>query len=193
MRTALRLNTAATTEPVSLAEAKRYCRIDGADEDIDISRRISAAREYCELTQGRTYVSTVWDFVLDDFPNCNVIELPRTPIASVTSITYRDSDEVTQTVSTDVYRVLLGDAFSPGRIVLKDGQVWPTADDEGEAVTVTFTSGTVIGSVPETVRQQILLLVSFWNERPELMGSAPKGFEMANDALHWANAVPRLA
>lgn len=195
MRTALRLNTAAGTEPVTLAEARLQCRIDGTDEDSLLGRLVSAAREYCEKTQGRRYVTQTWDYTLDDFPHgCGWLDLPLGPAAAVSSITYRDTNGDTQTVSTSVYRLLRGDENAPGRVALRNGQAWPgTVSAEGEAVTVTFAVGEAASAVSETVRHQILLLVDYWYSRPEMEGTEPRGFRAAFDALHWINTAPRLA
>lgn len=195
MRTALRLNTAAGTEPVTLQEARLQCRIDGTDEDALLGRLISAARDYCEKTQGRRYVTQTYDYILDDFPyGCDGIVLPLTPAASVTSITYRDTAGDTQTLDSASYRLLRGDVNAPGRVVLKDGYSWPgTVSDEGEAVTVTFTVGEAAAAVSDSVRHQILLLVDYWYSRPETEGTEPRGFQAAFDALHWINSAPRLA
>lgn len=194
MRYTLTVATQPTVEPVSLSEAKLQCRIDGDDEDSLIERLISTAREYVAETTGRTFTTTVYTMTFSKFPYpTGRIDLPRSPVASVGSITYRDPDSATQTLSTSLYKVSAGDVYTPGYIVPKDGEIWPDTDDDPDSVTVTFTAGTAVASVPETVRHQILMLVAYWYARPETEGDMPKGFEKAFSMLGNLNTVPYLA
>ena len=51
-------------EPVSLAEAKAFARIDGTDEDALVGALIAAARLHVESLTGRALVSQTWRLVL---------------------------------------------------------------------------------------------------------------------------------
>ena len=115
MRHALRLKTSPAKEPVSLAEAKLHLKIEATDtgEDSLIKRLIVVARRRAEVSTGRALVTQTWTLALDGFPG-GVIEVPRPPLSSVTSITYIDPEGATQTVAADRYRV---DAQrEPGRL-----------------------------------------------------------------------------
>lgn len=83
-------------EPVSLAEAKLYLRVDGADEDSLISRMIAAARLSAEQYMRTSLVTQSWKLIYDDYaPSC--FELPYGPVQSVSSIVLvaRDSSQTT--------------------------------------------------------------------------------------------------
>ena len=48
----IKVITAPTSEPITLAEAKAQCRVDGTDEDTLITSLIGAARQYTTRTPG---------------------------------------------------------------------------------------------------------------------------------------------
>jgi uncharacterized phiE125 gp8 family phage protein len=93
--------TAPTVEPVSLTQAKLWCRIDGTTDDSLIAGLISAARDYCQQYEGRAYTEQTITAYTDNFKS--IISLPMPPVISVTSVKYRDEDDVWQTLSTDYY------------------------------------------------------------------------------------------
>jgi uncharacterized phiE125 gp8 family phage protein len=53
-------------EPVSLAEAKAFCRIDGTDEDALVSALITAARLHVESITGRALLTQTWRLILQN-------------------------------------------------------------------------------------------------------------------------------
>ncbi len=65
-------------EPVSLAEAKAFCRIDAADEDALVGALVAAARLHVESLTGRALVTQSWRLVLN-CPVGRVIPLPVVP------------------------------------------------------------------------------------------------------------------
>lgn len=124
-------------EPVSLTEAKLHLRVDHTADDTLIGSLIRAARQYCENFQNRTYIATTYNLKLSHFSD--VIELPRSPVMSVNSITYVDSGGTTQTVSSSVYEL---DTYQePNAIVLKYGQIWPNTRGARNDITVNYTAG----------------------------------------------------
>src|SRR4051812_6207132 len=64
-------------EPVTLAEAKAFCRIDASDEDALVSALIAAARLHVESMTGRALVEQTWRFSVSCAPR--LIELPVIP------------------------------------------------------------------------------------------------------------------
>lgn len=157
----LKQTTAPATEPVTLGEAKAHLRVDGDDDNAYISGLISAARQMAEAYTQRQLITATYTMKLHDFPvGENPICLPRTPLGSVTSITYIDADDVTTTLSTDVYEVLDNDTTA--YIALEPGQIWPSARfEQYEAVTITFTAGygAATSDVPATVRSAMYLII----------------------------------
>ncbi len=154
---------------------------------------IKAAREYAERVCNRRFINSTWDLKLDYFP-CE-IRLPYPPLSSVTSISYVDTNGDTQTVSSSVYSV---DASSePGVITLAYGQDWPSARDQRNAVTVRYVAGygASSSSVPESVRQAIMLIAAHWFEQREevISGTIISKVPMAAESLLWVNRILEAA
>lgn len=185
---ALKLVTAPTEEPVTLADAKAHLRLDGTDEDSLVTSLITAARQWCEGYQNRAYVTQTWDLVLDAWPRDSEpdrVRIPLPPLQSVASVKYMDADGVQATMPASDY--LVDVASQPGRLVLAYGKSWPTVTLQPAAgIEIRFTAGYgAATAVPETVKQAIKLLVGNWYENREavLTGTISKEIEFAVTAL----------
>lgn len=155
------LVTAPTAEPVTATEAKDALRIDTSTEDTEITRLITMARQEVEDKLRMQIVTATWDLFLDCFPTKG-FDIEKPPVQSVTSITYQDSADATQTLATTVYDTDL--VSRPGRVRLAFGQSWPTTYDKPNAVTCRFTTGYGLptdspATIPETVKQLVILIV----------------------------------
>lgn len=150
----LSVATAATIEPVTLAEAKLHLRVDhSVDDDYIEDELIIAARQYVELHCRRTLMKTTYRLTLDRFPSDSrggVIRLPNPPLLSVSSITYIDNAGDSQTVTSTDYRV---DVYKePGEIEPAYGKTWPSTRTLTGAVTVNYVAGYSDSSTPATAR-----------------------------------------
>lgn len=162
-------SSAPAAEPVTLAEAKLHLKVDAADDNDLITAMIAAARIMAEAYTQRQLITATYTLKMDDFPGgYGIIQLPRTPIGTVTSITYIDTAGDSQTLAATVYEAITSDVSA--YIVLKPGQVWPGVQSEKfNAVTVTFTAGYGAAStaVPDAVRVGMLLLIADMYEHRE--------------------------
>ncbi len=163
--------TAPVKEPVSVAEAKLQCRVDGDTEDTLFAIYIAAARAYYERRTSRTIHQTTYEYTLDAFPDEGYIVLPRaTPLISVTSVKYKDSDGSETTMSTSDY--IVDTDSTPGRVVLAYGESWPSFTEyPANAVRIRYVAGIETKS-PETeadslVKIPILMLVAAMYENRE--------------------------
>lgn len=149
----------AENDPViTLAEAKLHLRVSHSAEDTLITALVAAATLNAQTETGRQLVTATLRMSMDAFPRGRVIELPRPPLLTVTSVTYLDDTGATQTLDDSLYTVDIDS--TPGRLVLADGQVWPSTDNEPNAVQVTYTAGYGAASaVPATVKAWMLLQV----------------------------------
>lgn len=155
-------------EPVSLAEAKAQCHIDGTDFDTELNIYIKSARIFVEEYTGSKLESQTVVLRCSSFGD--LCDLPVAPVSSVTSITYLDTAGAEQTLSTDVYEaVLIG--LEP-HIRLKINQSWPSVRCASDAVRVTAVAG--YSTVPEPIRHAMMLLISAWNDSRSV-GPAPEG------------------
>jgi uncharacterized phiE125 gp8 family phage protein len=176
--------TAATLLPVSVPDAMTFARVDEASEASVVELALRAAVEKAEGILGRRLLTTVLDGYLPEFPASGVIDLPETPVQSVTHVKYYDGDNALQTLAlTTGYLVMSG--TREGLVYLPDGAAWPSTYDRPDAVVIEWTAGwTVATSVPARIRQWILQAVATMYEHREhtitgtIVGSLPHDFAM---------------
>jgi uncharacterized phiE125 gp8 family phage protein len=79
-------------EPVTLSEAKRHANVVASDDDTLITALIQAAREQVESDCSRALITQTWRLKLHEW-FADWLDVPRSPLQSVTSVTYIDGDE----------------------------------------------------------------------------------------------------
>lgn len=95
------VKTDVATEPVSLAEAKLFCKVTGTGDDTLFAMLIAQAREnleqYCGVSLAEKTLIAEWD----KLPDNGVFALPYGPVKSITSVTlkYEDSTEADTTLT----------------------------------------------------------------------------------------------
>lgn len=155
----LKLKTPPGSEPITVAEAKLHCKVDGTDEDSWFSSFfIPQAREQAEQRTGRALVTQEWEYSLDRFP-ADSLTLPLPPLVSVASITYLDGAGVRQTLSFGDYQVITDEL--QGRVIPGYGKCWPACREWPGSVLVTFTAGYGNASaVPSGIKSWMLLAIA---------------------------------
>lgn len=133
---------------------------------------IKAARMYCETVVGKSLMTQTLTLKRDAFPcGGEAIRLPRSPVQSVTSVSYVDTAGTTQTLSGALYQSDV--ASLPPRIAMLNQQPWPLADMRLSAVTVIYVAGYASAAlVPETIKQAMHLLIAHWFNNREAAGDA---------------------
>ena len=165
----LSVTTAPSTTPITLAEAKAFLRIDTSDDAALINTLIGAARDFAEEYTGRTLINTTYKLSLDGFVEDDIpikeglyqapymnfykryIPLARPPLVSVTHIKTFTDDDTESTFASSKYYV--DTQRNPGRVVLRDGETWPTSLRVANAVEITYVGG--YGSATSDVPQSI--------------------------------------
>lgn len=187
----LKLITPPATEPVTLAEAKLHLRVDITDDDALITDIITAAREYVETTTRRQFVTATWEYRMDGFPSSGGdIELPRPPLASVSTVKYNDSDGNQQTLSTAEYDVNI-DAVV-GHVTPAYGKTWPEHRVETDSIQVQYVAGYGAASaVPSSIKSAIFLMIGHLYEHREavVVGTTATTIPLALQSLIVSNAV----
>ena len=154
-------STAPAIEPVSVDEAKVFCRIDTTEDDALIASLITAARQASEHYTGRSYITQTLTYVLDT--NSRFIPLPMPPFGAVSTVKYLASGTwTTKTVSTDYRSDKRGEA---GVVTLLTN---PSIDDRGLAtVEIVYTAGygAAAASVPAALKEAIKHRVAAMYER----------------------------
>lgn len=141
--------TPPAVEPVTLAEARAWCRIDDSDtaNNTVLTLLIQAMREYAENLTGRAFVQRTLQLNLECLPV--EIELPLPPLVSVTSVKYTDENNTLQTLDPTLYTV--DDQGEPGRVVQAwQAASWPTVIPVPDSVRVLYIAGyDELGSPPD--------------------------------------------
>jgi len=192
-----KINTAPSSEPVSVDDVKTHLRISSSDDDTYIQNiLIPTARSMVENMSQRAILTQTWDLYLDEFPGSSEepIYVPRPPLQSVSYIKYIDTNGDEQTWSSDEYQVDTNN--EPARIYPAYGYTWPSARDEAGAVRIQFVAGYAddtddsdFDKIPKELLHAIYLLVGHWYENREatLVGSISKEIEFSVMSL--INAV----
>ena len=211
---ALTVVTPPASEPVLLADAKAYARINTAADDAMVNDLITAAREYLETYCRRQFVQATWLLTLDRFPiyydwyeyspyqntapyqsasqwqTQNIIRLPKPPLIAIDSIKYVDETGVLQTLATNQYQV--DAAGTPGRVVPAFGVFWPGTQAQIDAVQIQFEAGYVAPTpLPARARTAIKRLVAHWYQNREDVGKPmeelPWGVRNLAQSLRWGS------
>lgn len=132
-----RLITPPAARPVSMADARLAARADGTELDTQIQVWIDGIAEYAEQYTSRAIITQSRRVTLDSFPDA--IQLDYAPIIAVQSVTYLDSDGVSQVLSPADY--LLDNVSEPGYVVPAYGTTWPDTYAQINAVAVNYTCG----------------------------------------------------
>lgn len=152
--------------PVTLTEVKAHCRVEDTASDAVLTGLINAAVSHLDGWSGvigRCLVTQTWRQDYDAFERC--LRLPLGPVASITSVTSRNTAGQLATVNGDNY-ALKTDALG-SYVRFKNDYTFPTDLNETSAVSVTYVAGSAVADVPAALKQAILLLVGLWFENRE--------------------------
>jgi len=168
-----RVVTAPVREPITTDEVAAIQRLGTLSDDdtVALNIYIGAARRYGEGRTGRCINQNTFELALESFPAGEIV-LPRaTPLITVVSITYRDSDGAYHTVDAADY--VLDTTAEPGKIAPSYGESWPSFTAYPLApIKVTYTAGAAETSpatdvvVDARIKLALLLLVGhMWENR----------------------------
>jgi uncharacterized phiE125 gp8 family phage protein len=145
------VRTVAPTEPlISVQDAKAHLRVDHDEEDALIASLIAAAESHLDGwtgVLGRALVTQTWR---QDFASFDDMRLPLWPVASVSSVTYKDATGAVQTVPASDYE-LLADGLG--------AYVAVKSSPASSSVSVTFVAGQPVADVPAAIRHAALFIV----------------------------------
>ena len=102
--------TAPALEPLSLAEAKIWLKVDSTADDTLILALITAARVHIEQATRLLLLTQSWKLVADHWPcqrqwRGRIVDLPLSPVQSVASITLYDDYDVPTLINPATYRL----------------------------------------------------------------------------------------
>jgi len=177
----LQVTTAPTVEPLNLQEVKEYLRVEDSTDERVLRPYIESVRRIAEEHMGRALMSQTLTLFIDAFDELedplwegmrtapylnfykNYISLPRSPVTSVTSVsTFNDSDTESTMASTRYY---VDNVREPARIVLRQGETFPTALRVANAIKVVYVAGyTSAYAIPEPIKMGMLQHIAYMYE-----------------------------
>ena len=160
-----------SSEPVTLADAKRHLRVDGSDDDTYITTLIEVARRAAEDRMERTLITTTWKLTLDQFQESIILPMPR--IQAISSVIYNNRSN--QQVALSAADWFLDSDSEPGWLVPAINKSWPlTLGINAVAITYTAGYGATATTVPAPVKQWILLAIGdLYDQFRSLSGEKP--------------------
>lgn len=151
------------TEPITLAETKLFCRIDGSVDDDLVTSLIIAARMYFE---GQTDLRLVTQEIQDDRENFpDGYFYLEGPVQLIDKIEYIDENGDWQ--EWDLSEVQSDLISNPARFYPADTYSYPSVLEGLGSVSVTYVAGYGdAAAVPEIIKQSLKMMVSHWfNQR----------------------------
>ncbi len=150
-------------EPVSLAQARDFLRLDATTEDELLATLITAARLLIEASAGRMLIAQHWRVVLDRWPIGGQIRLPLSPVSAITAARVYDGLGVARPVEP---ASLTLDALADPPAVRLVGEVPEIGRARGAIeIDVVAGFGAAAEDVPAPLRQAVLRLAARWFER----------------------------
>lgn len=192
----LKLISAPTDQPVTLAQFKAHSRINFDDDDDFIDEIIiPAAVSHVDGKDGwlqRALIDQTWEFAIDRFP-CYQVDLPLPPLIEVLSVKYDDVSAAEQTLATNKY--VVDTAKVPGRILPAPNTSWPNTNCFGaSAVRIQFRAGYLdqgvspaVANVPGAIKAGILMYAATLYENRETVVIGQPVFQLpwaAEQLLH---------
>jgi uncharacterized phiE125 gp8 family phage protein len=172
------LLAAPAAEPLTLAEAKAYLRVEHADDDALIAALIAGARGHVEARTRRGLITQGWRIVRDGWPADGRVAAPLAPLRQVTAARVYDPDGLAHAldlqafiVEPETIAVVPWSIAQPGRIAA------------GIEIDVTVGYGPAAADIPEPLRQAVRLLLAHWYENRGVVARETAPLPSTVDAL----------
>jgi len=151
----LRVITPATADAVTLALIKQNCRLEVEDATQDglLKLLLSAATEEFEQQTSRQLCIATWELVLPGF--VAEVFLEKTPLRSIASVKYFDTNNVEQTLDASLYDA--NKDAHPAQVLFKE---MPATYERHDAVIIRFDAGYDNDKVPEDIQLAITVYVT---------------------------------
>lgn len=186
------LVTPPAVEPLTLAEAKTYLRVDTTDDDALIGALIVSARMMVEQRTQRVLITQGWRMVMDRFADPFFITVTVSPFQTLQALKVYNKDGTFTLIDPSQYLVDTNSTFA--RVCLLNGLAQPTQAIMGITLDFTAGYGNTSANVPEPLRQAMRELIYQWydNRGDILQGSEANHFPAIVQTLLEPYCVVRL-
>lgn len=185
-----KLITAPESEPVDSDELKSQLRITTSDQDTMLDHLIMVARQWAEDFLRFQIMTATWELYLDEFPESGkCIYIQKSPVSSITSLTYTDTSGSSQTLTEDTD--FIKDIVSmPARLYEAYSKTWPDTREIQNAVVIKFVAGYAsLTNQPhaELIKQAVLLRAAslYENATEEVTGTQVSKLGLTAERLLW--------
>jgi uncharacterized phiE125 gp8 family phage protein len=155
-------------EPITLAQAKAFLRVEHDDDDDVIAALIAGARIHVEAATRRALVTQGWRLTRDAWPDAGFLAVLPVPLIEVDAARVYRHDGTTLAIETDAFA--LDTVTAPARLIFARGAL-PAPERAFAGIEIDITCGYgEPDDVPEPLRQAVRLLVAHWYENRSLAG-----------------------
>ena len=155
-------------EPLTLAEAKQFIRVEHNDDDDIITALIAGARIHVETQTRRALITQSWRLTRDVWPELGCVPVLPVPLRTLDAARVYKSDGTTLTL--DLAAFTVDKVAAPARLAFMRGALpAPGRPVAGIEIDLTCGYGAAPESVPEPLRQALRLLVAHWYENRGLV------------------------
>lgn len=148
-----------TLEPLSLAEAKVWLKVDGPEDDDLVRALIVAARLMVEAEIGQVLMARNWRLIGDQWPMGETITVRPGPVLSVVAARVFNAQGQATTITATSFTVL---AQEETAAIIPAERPAPGRAHGGIEIDVRLGYGESVASVPENIRLAIRRLVALW-------------------------------
>jgi uncharacterized phiE125 gp8 family phage protein len=146
-------------EPLTLAEAKFWLKVDGSEEDDLIRALIVAARLMVEAEIGQVLIGQTWRLIGDQWPVGERIPIKPGPLLGVVAARVFDAGGQASTVPVNSFTVL---AHGEPPAVVPSLRPAPGRAFGGLEIDLRLGFGEAAADVPESIRLAVRRLVALW-------------------------------
>lgn len=153
------LLSAPALEPLTVAEAKSYLRVETDDDDAVIASLIAAARSHVEAITRRALIAQTWRTVLDGWPPDGRLRLRMGPLRALIAARVFDANGNASTIDTATFVLdtAAGVVAAPAWALPQPGRAVA-----GIELDIQLGYGTAAADVPDALRHAIRVLVAHW-------------------------------
>lgn len=159
-------------EPVSLAEARLWLRIDHDDEDALIAGLIVAARIMIEAEIGQVLLAQTWRLVVQGWPPDGRLWVPMGPVLDIYGGTVTLSPDEVMLMPPESFRVM---PFTDPPVVEILSIPYPGRATGMLSLDLSIGFGATPDDVPAPIRLAIKRLIALWYEEREAGPEAKPG------------------